>query len=142
MFSENILNQLRCDFRAHATRINTIDRSDKDCTTRILTPAVLFGNKWENYFVGRLPRVVLAHGDQRAQPWANFRCTFSAIQFPPASGFGARSFESMFIVPPATHCPRTRKNPDAFVMGRFVLLKLVVTMSPQVGGRASVRCTT
>jgi hypothetical protein len=42
-----------------------------------------------------------------------------------------------------TYCPFTRKNAVVFVMGRFVLLALVVTMSlHEPAGNTSVRCTT
>ena len=34
-----------------------------------------------NYFVGREPWVVLAHGHQREQPWANFLYAFSVNEF-------------------------------------------------------------
>ena len=41
------------------------------------------------------------------------------------------------------HCPRTRKKAAGFVSERFVLLKLVVTISLHaVAGKTTVRCTT
>ena len=44
---------------------------------RLLTPALSsFGEERENYFVGRLPRVVAA-----LRCWANFRSAFSAFEF-------------------------------------------------------------
>jgi hypothetical protein len=43
---------------------------------RLLTPALSsFGEERENYFVGRLPRVVAP-----LQPWANIRSAFSAFK--------------------------------------------------------------
>jgi hypothetical protein len=44
---------------------------------RLLIPALSsFEEERENYFVGRLPRVVAL-----LQPWANFRSAFSAFEF-------------------------------------------------------------